>query len=497
MKHKFISKKDRQGLAELTALLSKHPELTSLLKETAVVAQNKEKVLDFSSNKKKHETSKKPRKEQAEMLTEKKLGACKINSLANDVLELSIQVDLTGSMLEMESKIQAACNALGNAATGKALEHFDTDGSPIRVAGIKLTTKGKVAQKYQTPYGEVNLERHVYQTSKGGKQYCPLKKNARLIQDATPMFAKTLASKYAKESAEDAVRDLNDNHGRKIAKCYVQNVAETVSKVVEEKEESWSYDIPEKKEVAVIALSMDGANVLMDKEGYREAMVGTASFYNKEGERSYTIRLGATPEYGKGVFKEKMVNEIERIKSLYPNVLYIGIADGAKDNWTFLANHTKIQILDFYHVTEYLTAAAEVLFSGKKQEKEQKEWLTQTCSNLKHKKNFAKIILNELKKVSSKKKLSTEKKEKLEKVITYLKNNLHKMNYSDYVDKNFPIGSGVTEAACKTLIKQRFCCSGMRWKNAGMKVVLNLRSLIQTEGRWDQFWKKIDQYGID
>ena len=71
------------------------------------------------------------------------------------------------------------------------------------------------------------------------------------------------------------------------------------------------------------------------------------------------------------------------------------------------------------------------------------------------------------------------------------------MNYSDYVNKNFPIGSGVTEAACKTLIKQRFCCSGMRWKNAGMKVVLNLRSLIQTEGRWDQFWKKIDQYGID
>jgi len=27
--------------------------------------------------------------------------------------------------------------------------------------------------------------------------------------------------------------------------------------------------------------------------------------------------------------------------------------------------------------------------------------------------------------------------------------------------------SGVTEAACKTVIKQRLCCSGMRWKEAG------------------------------
>ena len=35
-----------------------------------------------------------------------------------------------------------------------------------------------------------------------------------------------------------------------------------------------------------------------------------------------------------------------------------------------------------------------------------------------------------------------------------------------YADQYFPIGSGVTEAACKTLIKQRFCLAGMRWKFA-------------------------------
>jgi len=32
---------------------------------------------------------------------------------------------------------------------------------------------------------------------------------------------------------------------------------------------------------------------------------------------------------------------------------------------------------------------------------------------------------------------------------------------------NLPISSGVTDAACKTLIKQRLCGLGMRWKNKG------------------------------
>ena len=57
------------------------------------------------------------------------------------------------------------------------------------------------------------------------------------------------------------------------------------------------------------------------------------------------------------------------------------------------------------------------------------------------------------------------------------------MKYSEHVQDNLPIGSGVTEVACKTLVKQRLCGSGMRWKDTGIKVVLSLRALVQTPGR--------------
>ena len=70
------------------------------------------------------------------------------------------------------------------------------------------------------------------------------------------------------------------------------------------------------------------------------------------------------------------------------------------------------------------------------------------------------------------------------------------MDYATQIKKQLPTGSGVTEAACKTLVKQRLCGSGMRWKNKGAKVILSLRALVQSKGRWQQFWGNIEQYGV-
>ena len=70
------------------------------------------------------------------------------------------------------------------------------------------------------------------------------------------------------------------------------------------------------------------------------------------------------------------------------------------------------------------------------------------------------------------------------------------MEYAPRVALKEPIGSGVTEAACKVIIKQRLCCSGMRWKGAGAAAVLGLRCLNYTPGRWDQFWQKINRWGF-
>ncbi len=48
---------------------------------------------------------------------------------------------------------------------------------------------------------------------------------------------------------------------------------------------------------------------------------------------------------------------------------------------------------------------------------------------------------------------------------------------------NEPIGSGVREAACKVIVKQRLCGSGMKWTEGGGAVVLSLRTLSYTARR--------------
>jgi len=87
-------------------------------------------------------------------------------------------------------------------------------------------------------------------------------------------------------------------------------------------------------------------------------------------------------------------------------------------------------------------------------------------------------------------------RDKLGAAITYYKNHRHQMGYISYTEHYFPIGSGVTEAACKTLIKQRLCLAGIRWKQPGAAGILNLRALVLTAQRWTQFWQKINLFGV-
>ncbi|MBK1650372.1 ISKra4 family transposase, partial [Rhabdochromatium marinum] len=102
---------------------------------------------------------------------------------------LQVTIDLSGTMLEAEARIQAACNSIGRLASAETLKRFDTDGSPITMGAIKWTKRGVSPKTYQPPYGAIEVERNVYQTSQGGRIYCPLEASARLIRQATPLFA--------------------------------------------------------------------------------------------------------------------------------------------------------------------------------------------------------------------------------------------------------------------------------------------------------------------
>lgn len=422
----------------------------------------------------------------------------KIVTQEGNALIIQTKIKLTGSLLDMENSILDACNEVGSLATTQALKRFDTDGSPIKLGEVKMTSRTKNNKNYQTPYGAVGVKRHVYQTSKGGKIYCPLEQKANIIRGATPKFAQQLSHKYSNMNSPAVCRDLKENHHRKIAHSYVQDVAEWIGSIAQAKEEIWEYDTPKlDNAITTIVLSLDGAYILMREDGYREAMVGNISLYDVTGKRQHTIYIGEAPEHGKATFKQRFATEIAKIKKQYPDATYIGIADGASSNWTYLEKYTSKQLLDYFHVTEYLAEVSYAAYPNKTDKPKREQWLHERCTQLKHESDAVEKLITEMKGLLRKSSLSKTIKEKLSASHTYFVNHRTMMDYVTHINKNLPIGSGVTEAACKTLVKQRLCCSGMRWKNKGAKVVLSLRSLVQTKGRWQQFWNYIEQYGSE
>ena len=177
-------------------------------------------------------------------------------------------------MFESELNLQAALNEAGAAATGECLSMFDTDGAKLVLGGRKMTTKGLLPKTYQTPYGEVAIRRHIYQCSSGGAVFCPLERGARIMRTATPLFAKQVSFKYANTNAGTAVADFAQ-HGRKVARSYVGEVASDIASVAAEKEGCWNYEVPTAppgSRVKTVSTGVDGTCALFVGDGWRQVM---------------------------------------------------------------------------------------------------------------------------------------------------------------------------------------------------------------------------------
>jgi len=262
-------------------------------------------------------------------------------------------------------------------------------------------------------------------------------------------------------------------------------------------------DIP--KDAVTVAVSLDGVMVPMkdgerDKKrakaaaagkrtrgpaGNREVGCGTLTLYDEEGEPLVTRRMGRMPESKKVTLKEMLRRELSSVLEKGPDLKLVKAADGAKDNWTFLSNELLpgqgIEVVDFFHAIEHLKRALDAAYGeNSPKAKSQYEKLRHI---LRHDLKGADKVIRSLcylrDKHPRRKKIATE--------LKYFRKNRHRMQYAELAAQNLPIGTGIMEAACKTLATQRLKRSGMRWGNEGGQAILTFRSLVQSN-RFDRAW---------
>jgi hypothetical protein len=244
-------------------------------------------------------------------------------------------------------------------------------------------------------------------------------------------------------------------------------------------------------------VSLDGVHVPLkktevqddpsNKNGYREASCGTVSYLDKDGKRLSTIRFARMPETKKRTLKSQLEDEFEWAMAQRPDLQVVKIADGAQDNWVFLqalGGGNGVEILDFYHAATHLKEAADATVGADTPEAKAlfESWKT----TLKEDPNGADKVIRAVRYRRDGAKGTARKT--LTAALKYFRGMRDGMEYHAYTEANLPIGSGVVEAACKTLVSERLKQSGMRWTLRGGQAILTLRGLLQSD-RWENAWK--------
>jgi hypothetical protein len=260
------------------------------------------------------------------------------------------------------------------------------------------------------------------------------------------------------------------------------------------------------QDTATIAISLDGVLVpMVDGEaeqtrqraaeagklskgpaGYREAGCATISFCDGSGEMISAIRFGRMPEAKKQKLKALLTAEVMHIWERHTNLKVIKLADGAEDNWSYLSSGELPrgpECVDFFHAAEHLNAALGHAY-GEGSVKARRRFAELRHVLLEEQDGVDEVIkvLGNLVRKTRHPKLKTE--------LGYFRNNRERMQYAELAARGFPIGSGVVEAACKTLVAQRLKQSGMRWSERGGQAILNLRGWAQS-GRFEAAWAEL------
>jgi len=154
----------------------------------------------------------------------------------------------------------------------------------------------------------------------------------------------------------------------------------------------------------------------------------------------------------------------------------IAIGDGAHWIWNLIEEHfpQAIQIVDWYHASQYVWAAATAVY-GAGTDLEQ-AWAEARLDELWE---------GEVGKVLAAVRATGRTHEAITDAISYLTTHQHRMRYAEYRARGIQIGSGVIESGCNHVIGARLKQAGMIWNVAGAREVATVRTWLKGR-RWDE-----------
>jgi hypothetical protein len=255
----------------------------------------------------------------------------------------------------------------------------------------------------------------------------------------------------------------------------------------------WESGLREAKPVGRMGVGLDGTKIHIREEGWKELKVGclfdvmvypTLDQHTRDMielahavNNSYVAHLGGPEGFGQRVWAEATRRGWEEASDTQV------IGDGAPWIWNLADDYyyNSRRIVDWYHATEHLAAAAR-LIKGEGSPAA-KRWFNAQATRL-----FQGDVIWVVQALDAEAHHQPAIAEELRKEAQYFRNNKRRMNYLEMREAGWAIGSGMVESGGKQF-KARFTGSGMRWSRSGAQNLLPVRAAILSD-RFDDLWRQ-------
>ena len=366
-----------------------------------------------------------------------------------------------------------------------------------------------------TLFGKITLWRRGYryvERDVAEPAIFPLEMHLGLVEGATPALADQAARALAETGAtqQTVLVRLKREHGVVWGVKKLRAVAEKTSAAMEPcRREQQAAQVVEWLRQAqdskgrnrpALAAGRDGVTLCTQPHSFYEvATTATLSVYDRKGRRLGTVYLAYAPELGQQKMTDELTALIQEVLQRWagplPRLNYLTDA-GESETQYYRRVLRKMKhprtgqrldwrwIVDFYHATQRLTVMGEALFGPGR---EAAAWAARMRKRL-MKPNGPFRVLHAAAAMRSRRKLSARVRKDFQRAYNYIRTRTKHMQYAEFRRLGLPIGSGITEAACKTVFTQRLKLSGMRWSRGGAQTILNLR-VVSLSGLWDKVYQ--------
>ena len=352
---------------------------------------------------------------------------------------------------------------------------------------------GQVSRTLRTIFGDGSISRNWYKSPAGDGRF-PLDEVLGLVDGYTPLLAGLICQAAATLPFNRAASDFNAYTGLAIDGRQFHRLANRVGKDV-------AQFLRDKQAPAIetaprVYVMMDGTGAplrhdeLQNRKG--KGAAGQAQTHEVKVAAVFTQqpRAGAEPwrdlnsttyvatDERCGEFGSMVRAEFLRRFQNVPETIALGDAAEWIGNAVRINFPQAIRIIDWHHAAEHVASMAEIVHPRDSEpwRKLRQKWTGKLWQGKVD--ALAAAVRTALPK---------DQTDHGEKALSYFSKNRDAMRYAVFREQGYFIGSGVVEAACKTLVGQRFKCSGMHWSQIGLKHLLAIRTTILSN-RYDEFW---------